>query len=75
MPKQGDVWVSPHDGQCAVKVEGESEPESVHATQEKAIEHGRDRARANQSELLIQGEDGQIRERSTFGHDPRESEG
>jgi hypothetical protein len=75
MAKQGDVWVSPHDGQWAVKVEGESEPESVHATQETAIEHGRERARANQSELLIQGEDGQIRDRSTYGHDPRASEG
>jgi len=75
MPKQGDVWVSPHDGQWAVKVEGESEPPSVHATQEAAIEQGRERARANQSELLIQSEDGQIRERSTYGHDPRASEG
>ena len=58
-----------------MKVEGEPEPESVHATQEEAIDYGRERARANRSELLIQGEDGQIRERSTFGHDPRESEG
>jgi hypothetical protein len=69
------VWVSPHNGQWAVKVEGESEPPSVHATQEEAIERGRERASANESELLIQGEDGQIRERSTFGHDPREREG
>jgi len=75
MPQRGDVWISPHNGQWAVKVEGESKPESVHATQEEAIEHGRERARANKSELLIQGEDGQIRERSTFGNDPRASEG
>jgi hypothetical protein len=75
MPQRGDVWVSPHDGQWTVKVEGESEPESLHATQEDAIEHGRERARANKSELLIQGEDGQIRKRSTFGNDPRASKG
>jgi len=75
MPNQGDVWVSPHNGQWVVNVEGDDEPASAHTTQAEAIEHGRERARANQSELLIQGEDGQIRERSTFGHDPRESEG
>jgi sugar/nucleoside kinase (ribokinase family) len=32
---------------------------------------GRDVARKNKSELLVHGRDGKIRERSTFGNDPR----
>ncbi len=32
---------------------------------------GRAIARNNKSELLVHGRDGKIRERSTFGHDPR----
>jgi hypothetical protein len=75
MAPEGDVWVSPHDGQWAVKLEGSDEPESVHATQADAADHGRELARRNKSELLIQAEDGQIRERSTFGPDPRDTPG
>jgi hypothetical protein len=75
MAPQGDVWVSRHEGKWAVKLEGNDAPESVHATQDEAAKHGRELARRNQSELLIQGEDGQIQERNTYGHDPADTAG
>jgi hypothetical protein len=70
MAPKGDVWVSPHEGKWSVKVEGNDEPESVHATQAEAIDQGRGLAKGNKSELLIQGEDGKIRERDSYGGDP-----
>jgi hypothetical protein len=70
-----NVWVGPHEGRWAVTLEGSEEPESVHDTQAAAAEHGRELAQRNESELLIRGEDGQIRERNTYGVDPRSSKG
>jgi hypothetical protein len=40
-------------------------------TQEEAIKAGRERAQRDKVELLIHGRDGQIRERNSFGNDPR----
>ncbi|QWE98229.1 MULTISPECIES: DUF2188 domain-containing protein [unclassified Cupriavidus] len=40
-------------------------------TQEAAIQAGTERAKADKVELLIHGRDGQIRERNSFGNDPR----
>ncbi|WP_244789368.1 DUF2188 domain-containing protein [Cupriavidus pauculus] len=40
-------------------------------TQEAAIQAGTERAKKDKVELLIHGRDGQIRERNSFGHDPR----
>lgn len=45
------------------------------ATQEEAIAAGTERAKQDEVELLIHGRDGQIRERNTFGHDPRDVKG
>ena len=44
---------------------------TMYATQEEAIQAGTERAQYHQVELLIHGRDGQIRERNSFGHDPR----
>lgn len=57
--------VSHTDG-WAVRGEGNEKVTSVHPTQREAIEI----ARNQQSELLIHGEDGQIRERNSYGNDP-----
>ena len=43
----------------------------MYATQAEAIQAGTERARADKVELLIHGRDGQIRERNSFGNDPR----
>ncbi len=62
--------VVPHDGGWAVQGEGNSRATAVHDTQSAAIEQARDIARNNQSEILIHGRNGQIRERDSYGNDP-----
>jgi hypothetical protein len=74
MPHTGDVHVVPKGDRWAVEIEGDGAG-STHETQEDAISAGRQIAQQNRSELLIHGEDGQIRERSTFGEDPRSTPG
>ena len=61
--------VSHPDG-WAVRGEGNEKVTSVHPTQLEAIEAGRGIARNQQSELLIHGENGRIRERNSYGNDP-----
>jgi hypothetical protein len=76
MPKQGDVHVVQQDsGKWAVKVEGNQRVSSTHDTQSAATQAGRKVARSNSSELLVHGRDGQIRERNSYGRDPRASKG
>jgi hypothetical protein len=70
-----NVHVVPQDGQWAVKLAGSDEVVSTHATQAEATEAGRARARQEMSELLVHGEDGQIRERDSYGGDPTSSKG
>jgi Uncharacterized protein conserved in bacteria (DUF2188) len=75
MPKKGDVHVVPAQGRWRVEVEGSNRAHSTHDTQAAARQSGRDVARRNQSELLVHGRDGQVRERNTYGSDPRRSKG
>jgi hypothetical protein len=67
MPNQ---HVVPHPEGWAVKPEGGERASSVHRTQAEAIERGREISQRQQSELLIHGENGRIRERDSHGHDP-----
>lgn len=60
--KNGDGW--------GVRGEGNSRLTSKHDTQREAIERARDIARNQSSEVIIQGEDGKIRERNSYGNDP-----
>ena len=62
--------VVPHKDGWAVKGEGNQKATSVHATQQQAIDSARSIAQNKQSELLVHGRNGQIRERDSFGHDP-----
>ncbi|MHC5539773.1 DUF2188 domain-containing protein [Singulisphaera rosea] len=62
--------VVPHEGGWAVRGEGNSRATSVHPTQTQAINAATQIATNQHSELLIHGQDGQIRERNSFGHDP-----
>ena len=76
MPKQGDVHVVRGDKGWHVEVEGSGRPlRSAHKTQLEASKAGRDIARKNRSELLIHGRNGRVRERSTYGRDPRRTKG
>jgi uncharacterized protein YdaT len=62
--------IVPHEDGWAVRGEGNQRVTSIHDTQQQAIRAGRDIARNQGSELLIHGENGRIRERNTYGHDP-----
>jgi hypothetical protein len=61
--------VVPHDGEWAVVGEGNSKATSVHRLQSDAIDAGRAIAQHQQSELVIHGRDGKIREKDSHGHD------
>jgi hypothetical protein len=75
MPKQGDVHVVPGERGWRVELEGSSGARSTHSTQAEAWQEARRLARSNQSEALLHGRNGQIRERSTYGPDPRRTKG
>jgi hypothetical protein len=75
MPNKGDVHVVPDGDKWTVKVEGNERASSTHDTQAQASTAGRQIAMRNGSELLVHGEDGQIRERNTYGKDPTSSKG
>ena len=76
MPNQGDVHVvRGNNGGWQVRVEGKTRAQSIHNTQAEAAAVGKEIARRNKSELLIHGRDRRIRDRSTFGHDPRRTRG
>lgn len=62
--------VVPHDNGWAVRGAGNERVTSTHNTQAEAIERARDIARNNQSEILIHGRNGQIRDRDSYGKDP-----
>jgi hypothetical protein len=48
---------------------------STHATQDEAIKQGRILAEDQNSELVIHGADGRIREKDSHGNDPRDIPG
>jgi hypothetical protein len=70
-----NVHVVPSEGRWRVEVEGSSRARSTHDTQAEARTAAREIARRNRSELLVHGRNGQIRERSSYGSDPRRSRG
>ena len=72
---EGFVHVVNAGGKWVVQVEGSARPRSKHATQAEAISAGRSVARKAKTELLIHGRDGTIRERSSYGRDPRHRPG
>ena len=63
-------WVVQTDDGWGVRGEGNERLTSRHATQQEAIDAARDIARRNESELIIQGRDGKIRARDSYGNDP-----
>lgn len=54
----------------AVRGEGNSRDTSLHPTQAEAAAAAREIARNQQSEVLVHGRDGRIRERDSYGNDP-----
>lgn len=62
--------VVPRGDQWAVRGAGNSRATSIHNTQAEAIGRARSIAQNQQSEMLIHGQNGQIRERNSYGNDP-----
>ena len=64
-------WVSPRgDGKWAVKSEGASRASKLFDTQAEAAAHAVDIATRTKSEVIIQGKDGKIRSKDSYGNDP-----
>jgi hypothetical protein len=62
--------VVPHNDAWAVRGEGNLKVTKEFDTQQEAIKYARNVAQNQQSELLIHGENGQIRARDSYGNDP-----
>lgn len=62
--------VVPRGNDWAVKRGGADRATTIVPTQREAIEIAREIAKNNNSELLIHGRDGRIRERDSYGNDP-----
>ncbi len=67
--------VVPHGNNWAVKGAGNEKSTKIMPTQKQAIEKAREIARNQQSELVIHNKEGKIREKDSFGNDPRKSKG
>ncbi|HET9288836.1 MAG TPA: DUF2188 domain-containing protein [Gaiella sp.] len=72
---KGDVHVVPGENGWRVEVAADGRARSVHGTQAEAREAAREIARRTKRELFVHGRDGRIRERNTYGTDPRSSKG
>jgi hypothetical protein len=64
-----DVHVVPSGEVWALQVDGEKR--DIFSTQNEAITRGRQLAEEQRGELVIHGEDGQIREKHSHGTDPQ----
>ncbi len=59
-----------HDGNWAVRGEGNQRVTSIHSTQTEAIRSAREIAKNNESEVVIHDRHGKIRDKDSYGHDP-----
>jgi hypothetical protein len=75
MAKGRNQHVVPRGGKWAVVGEGSSRATTIERTQGKAIDKAREIARNQESELFIHGQNGQIRERDSHGHDSADRKG
>ncbi|WP_229756513.1 DUF2188 domain-containing protein [Cnuibacter physcomitrellae] len=67
----GDVETFHQDGAWHNRVEGEKGTSSPFKTKAEAVDAGREQARRLEREHIIRNENGQIGERNSYGHDPR----
>ena len=62
--------VVPHNGEWAVRGEGNERVTSTHRTQQEAVDAARLIAQNQGSELIIHRPSGQIRDKDSHGKDP-----
>lgn len=66
-----NVWVSPRpDGDWEVQREGSQHPTRVTERKSDAERIARDLARRDSVEVIVQGSDGRIKQRDSYGNDP-----
>ncbi len=70
MPKKANIWVSPHPDGWQTQKEGSERASGVFTTQEKAIDSAVSQAKKEHVEVIIQGENGKIRSKDSYGNDP-----
>lgn len=70
MAERNNYWTTRRADGWAVKKEGALRASSVHSTQSDAWAEARRLARGAGGEALLQGENGRIRARNTYGDDP-----
>lgn len=75
MKNSKNVHVIPNGNQWSAKTEGSSRASKNFDLQSDAIQHARGMAMKNNSELLIHGRNGQIREKNSYGNDPKNIKG
>ncbi len=63
--------VVPNSGKWSVVGEGNSKYTCTTDTQKKAIERAREIAQNQQSEVVIHRKNGQIRDKDSYGNDPK----
>ena len=63
-------WVSPRDGQWAVHGAGNSRDTAIFSTQAEAEKRAIEIAKNQKSEVIVQGIDGRIRSKDSYGKDP-----
>lgn len=73
--KKSGIHVVPSDEGWRVEREGQKRAIAVATTQAEAAKRGRKVARKDQVEFMLHGRDGQIREKDSYGNDPREIPG
>ncbi len=67
--------VVPHEKGWTVKGAGNERNTKIVPTQKEAIDIAREIAKNQQSELVIHNKEGKIREKDSFGNDPRDIKG
>lgn len=67
--------VTPKGGKWQVKKAGATRASGIFDTQAAAIESGRNQAKANKEEFVIHNREGRIRQKDSYGNDPRKSKG
>lgn len=70
-----DYWADPSGEKWQVKGAGNSRASALYDTQAEAWADARHRAKATSGEAYLQNQQGQIRARNTFGHDPKKTKG
>ena len=64
------IHVVPHHGDWSVRRDGAQRSSGIFSTQAEARDFARGIARRDRLELDVHGRNGQIREATSYGHDP-----